>query len=184
MSAPLAAGRSRLLPLPLRPAAGARLPLGGHRGLGGRARRRAGMAAGARPQPALRRQLLGDLHRPRPHRDRPRLDPAGPQGAADQDLGGPDHRHGRPLRRLALHHPAQPRVARRRPARAGRQGRADRRRSRLRDRLDALHRPDPGRRSSPPPRSRAPPPGAPSCSPSTRRAWRSPSCSPPSPSPG
>ncbi len=175
-------GGSRLLPLPLRAAAGARLPLGGHRRLRQRARRRR-LAPRPRPQPALRRQLLGDLHPPRPHRHRARLDPAGPQGAADQDLGGADHRHGRPLRRLALRHPAQPRVARRRPARARRQGRPDRRRRRLRDRLDALHRPHPRRDPLRRRRSRTRPPAAPSSSPSTRPAWRSPSCSPPSPSP-
>ena len=172
----------RLLPLPLRAAAGPRLPLGGQRRLRGGARQRR-LAPRAGPEPALRGELLGDLHRPRPDRDRPRRDPQRSQGAADQDLRGADRRDGRPLRRLALRHPPQPRVARRRPARARRQGWPDRRRRRLRDRLDPLHRPHPRRDPLAPPPSPARPAAAPSSSPSTRPAWRSPSSSPPLPSP-
>ena len=68
-------------------------------------------------------------------------------------------------------------------ARAGKGG-PDRRRRGLLDRLDAVHRPDPRRRSSRSPGSRARPPTAPSCSPSTRSGSRSRSCSPRSPSRG
>ena len=56
---------------------------------------------------------------------------------------------------------------------AGRQGRPDRRRGGVLDRLDAVHRAGARAASSPWPESRARPPTGPSCSPSTRSASRS-----------
>ncbi len=91
----------RLVPLPLRAAARPRLPLGC---LGCRRRRPGGgrLAARARRRPAVRRQLLGDLH----------LSSGSPASAIGEllrenrdtlnKIGGiADHRHGRLLRRLA-----------------------------------------------------------------------------------
>ena len=70
------------------------------------------------------------------------------------------------------------------PARAGREGRPAGRRRRLRDRLDPLHRPDSRRDPLGGGAHRSRRRAAPSCSPSTRPASRSRSCSPPSPSRG
>ena len=106
------------------------------------------------------------------------------RGAAREDRRGADHRHGRGLRRRTLRPDAEPRVARRladEPRRQGRPG--DRRRS-----PSGSPGPPasarPSGRSSPPRRSPTRPAGAPSCSPSTRPASRSRSCSPRSPSRG
>ena len=121
---------------------------------------------------------------PRALGDRSRLPAGRKQAAADQDLRLADHRDGRPLRRLALHHPAEPRVARRRPAgtrrqRAARSSPAPPSRS-PGPRASAR----PWARSSPPPPAPGRPLAAPSCWRSTRPAWRSPSSPPPWPSLG
>ena len=64
--------RDRLLPLALRAAPGARIPVGGDRGRGRRARDAPAGARSLAPEPDLRRQLLGDLHPARADRDRAR----------------------------------------------------------------------------------------------------------------
>ena len=169
-----ARGGARLIPLPLRAAVGPGLPLRGHRSLRRRARRRR-LAQRRPPRPDLRRQLLGDLHPARADRDRARLVPLRKQAPVDSDLGLADHRDGRPLRRLALHHQAEQGVARPGAALTGGQRRPDRRRRRVRDRLEPLHRPDPRRDPFRRRGRRLRRSTAPSCSPSTRPAWRSPS---------
>ena len=173
--------RAGLLPLPLRAAPGPGLPGGGH----GRRRDRdrgGGLAPRPGPEPALHRLVLDRLHPARAGRHRPRTDPARQPGSAHRHRRRAADRDGRAVHRLDVHRPAEPRVARRRPARARRQGRPDRRRGGVLDRLDpvrgpgARRDPDPGRDRR---RARA---TAPSCSPSTRSGSRSRSWSRRSPS--
>ena len=176
-----AGGGRRVVPQPLRPAARARLPVGG---LGRQARRDRGRldAPRARARAAVRRELLGDLHRPRPRRDEARLVAQRPPRDAREGLGGRDHRARAVLPRHAVRRAARARVAHRRAHGARRPRRPARRRGGVRDRLDAVRRARRSARSSPPRRCRSPPPRARTCSPGTRPAWRSRSCSPRSPS--
>ncbi len=104
-----------------------------------------GLAQGHPPRAALRRLLLGDLHHPRALGDGSQPGAAHEPDDAQQGRRARDHRDGRLLRRLALHHPPERRVAGRRADGARRPGRAADRRRRVRDRLDALHRADPDR---------------------------------------
>ena len=104
--------------------------------------------------------------------------------AVDPDLRLADHRDGGPLRQLALHHPAEPRVARRGAALRGRAGAA---RSSPAPPSRSPGPPAsarPSARSSPPPPPRAPGDGARCSWPSTPPASGSPSLSRPSPSRG
>ena len=133
----------RLVPVAVRAAPRSGLSLGRHRSV----RRRSGagrLAPRHRPQPALRHQLLGDLHPAGPHRDRNRQRTSGPPAGARQRFGGADHRHGSLLHRRSLRPDAQPGVAHRGTAGARRDRRPTGRRGGLRHRLDPMHRPDAG----------------------------------------
>ena len=168
--------RLRVVPQPVRAAARARLPVRGDRGHAEGPRQRAA-APGPGAEPAVLRELLGDLHRARPDGDGARLvaQRAPPDARARRRLD--DHRARAVLPRDAVHRPPEPRMARRRAHAARRPRRSDRRRHRVRDRVDAVRRPD-ARRD--PQRGGAVglrPRTARTCSPGTRRAWRSRSCS-------
>ena len=174
--------RHRLVPLALRPAPGPGLSLGGHRARGG-GPGEGGLAAGARPQPPLRLELLGDLHPAGARSDRASAARCNSTSSFRQDRRLADHRDGRALRQRALRPSAEPRVACRRSSGASGHGRP----------LVAgaafgiAWTPASGPRS--PPSSarrgfRIRPPTARRRSPSIPPASRSPSCSPPSPSAG
>jgi hypothetical protein len=173
-------GGRGVVPVAVRAAARARLPLDGRRRLAERAldRRR---AARARAEPAVHRELLGDLHPARARCDRDRVRVDREQGDARPYRGGIDRRARRAVRAAALCRcwGANGTSAAARPRRARRAG--GRRRG-LRDRLDAVHRARRSARSCSPPAQRARRRRARCCSPSTRPGWRSRSSPPRSPS--
>ena len=171
-----------VVPFPLRTPARTRLHLRRH-GRRLRRSRRGELEAGAWAEPALRCQLLGDLHRPRAVGDRPRQHPPRPPVDPDQDLRGDDDCDGGAVRRL----PARSRLSTASGtstacmARAGRGGPLVAGAA-FATRLDALHRPDPDhdpRRRRP---ARAPGPRGLPARRLLGRPRRSPSCSPRSPS--
>ena len=135
-----------------------------------------GRPPGARPEPAVHRELLADLHPAGNERDRHRLGAQRPQTRPRAGRRRADHRHGRDLPRDAVRQRAQPRVALRVAAAPRRARRTAGRGRGLRDRVDARARASRSARSSRRPRSRARPPTGRCCSPSTPRAWRSRSC--------
>ena len=136
--------RVRLVRLAVLPSAGPWLPGHGH---GRRARDGDGpvvRSSGAAAQPALRLDVLAHLRPARPRRDRDRVGVVCEPKHTRQGGWGGHHRHGRAVHRLALHHPAEPRVAAADSHRARRARRPDRRRSGLCAGLDAVRRPDVG----------------------------------------
>ena len=84
--------RARVVPLALRAAARAGLPLDGDRRDAGRPQGGRGHPPGARAEPAVHRELLGDLHPAGPERDGDRLDAEHAQTRSAADRRCADHR--------------------------------------------------------------------------------------------
>ena len=169
-------GGARVVPLAVRAAARAGLPLDGDRGDAGGPESGGRGQARARAGAPLHPELLDDLRPARAERHGHRLGSEHAQSRTREDRRSTDHPDGRRVRRYPVRGPAQPRVALRAPDPDGYARRPVRRRRGIRNRLDPLHLDHAGRDPDRGGRVRTPRFTARSCSSATRPASRSRSC--------